>query len=225
MKKLKLLDLFSGAGGAAMGYYRAGFTDILGIDCKPQPRYPFDFVQGDVFTLFGGRAGWGPPSPPPDSEPMKLSDFDLVHASPPCQRFSCARTIHPTIEHPDLVTPCREMLHAAKVPFVIENVVGAPIRCSIMLCGTMFGLRLLRHRHFEIYPEFLILTPPCKHEGSVKSGDYFCVVGGGGGNDEVPYARKTDCVVAMGIDWMTRKEMTQAVPPAYTEFIGREILK
>ena len=113
----------------------------------------------------------------------------------------------------------------SSVPFVIENVPGAPLRCSVMLCGTMFGIKTLRHRIFELPPEILILTPPCKHGGTVKNGDYFCVVGGSSTQmSEAPYANKAQCSMAMGIDWMTRKEMTQAVPPAYTEFIGRHLI-
>lgn len=205
----RLLDLFCGAGGAAMGYYQAGFDEIVGIDIKPQLRYPFDFIQGDALN-----------------PPVDFNDFDLIHASPPCQKFSSARTINLDIEYPDLLTPCSEMLRAAQRPFVIENVMRAPIRCSVMLCGTMFGLKLLRHRKFEISPNILILTPLCKHEGTVTNGDYACVVsGGGGGMLAFTYSRKEQCAKAMGIDWMSRKEMTQAIPPVYTEFIGKEILR
>ena len=211
---MKLLDLFSGAGGAAMGYHRAGFTDILGIDIVPQPRYPFRFVQADALH-----------------PPVNLGDFDVIHASPPCQRFMRARSFNKLRhnidwrDYPDLLTPCREMLSEAGIPYVIENVVGAPMRVDVMLCGTMFGLRVLRHRWFEISPRHLILTPPCNHNGTVKDGDYVCVINNGGlGITTTPYAKKADCVSAMGIDWMTRKEMTQAIPPAYTEFLGKAII-
>lgn len=215
MKKLKLLDLFSGAGGGAVGYHRSGFTEIVGIDINPQPHYPFDFIQGDALN-----------------PPVDLEAFDLIHASPPCQRFSQARSFNKNRhginwrDYPDLLTPCREMLSLLNVPFVIENVPGAPMRVDVMLCGTMFGLRIFRHRWFEISPLFLILTPLCKHEGTVKDGDYMCVVNNGGlGMTSTPYARKAECAEAMGIDWMTRKEMTQAIPPLYTKFIGEEIIK
>ncbi len=216
---MRLLDLFSGAGGAAMGYYRAGFTEIVGIDIKKQKRYPFDFIQADALN-----------------PPVRLEDFDLIHASPPCQRFTKARSFNKFRhnidwrDYPDLLTPCREMLDG--YPSVIENVPGAPMRIDVMLCGTMFGLRVFRHRWFEISNRNLILTPLCDHKGTdtnkgtVKNGDYFCVVNNGGmGMTDTPYAKKADCAKAMGIDWMTRKEMTQAVPPAYTEFLGRKLIE
>ena len=212
---MRLLDLFCGAGGAAVGYYRAGFTEIVGIDIAKQPRYPFTFIRADALN-----------------PPVNLSDFDLIHASPPCQRFSKARSFN-KIRHnvdwrdfPDLLTPCREMLNRVDVPFVIENVPGAPMRIDIMLCGTMFGLRVFRHRLFEINPFAFFLTPPCQHEGTVKDGDYYCIVNNGGlGLTTTPYASKAICQKAMGIDWMTRKEITQAIPPMYTEFLGKELIK
>lgn len=233
----KLLDLFSGAGGAAMGYYRAGFKEIVGVDIEPQPRYPFDFIQADALN-----------------PPVNLNDFDLIHASPPCQRFSTSRSFNKNRygidwwDYPDLLTPCREILKGHK--YIIENVPGAPLRIDVMLCGTMFGLGVFRHRWFELsirgatrkvslaasddtaaseadatpFAPILILTQPCNHNGTVKDRDYFCVVNNGGlGMTSTPYARKAECATAMGIDWMTRKEMTQAIPPKYTEFIGKAI--
>jgi DNA (cytosine-5)-methyltransferase 1 len=207
---MTLLDLFCGAGGGAMGYYRAGFTEIVGVDNRPQPRYPFDFVQADALK-----------------PPFALDYFDLIHASPPCQRFSSAMTIggkDKRTKCPDLLTPCRELLMG--YPYVLENVPGAPMRIDLVLCGTMFGLKLIRHRWFEISFPVLFLTTPCQHKGTVANGDYACVVsGGGGGLSSTTYSRKDKCAEAMGIDWMTRQEMTQAIPPAYTEHIGNEILK
>ena len=213
-RRPRLLDLFSGAGGASMGYYHAGFDEIVGIDIAPQPRYPFNFIQADALH-----------------PPVNLHDFDLIHASPPCQRFSRARSFN-TIRHhkdwrdyADLLTPCREMLIDAGVPYIMENVPGAPMRTDVMLCGTMFGLKVFRHRLFEISLNMLILTPPCKHDGTVANGDYLCVVDHGGlGMTTTPYARKKACAEAMGIDWMTRKELTQAVPPAYIEFLGKHLI-
>lgn len=214
---MRLLDLFSGAGGAAMGYYRAGFSEIVGIDIAPQPRYPFQFIQADALN-----------------PPVNLRDFDLIHASPPCQRFSRARSFNKMRhnidwrDYPDLLTPCREMLIDAGIPYIIENVPGAPMRIDVLLCGTMFGLRVFRHRWFEISSPLggkrtLILTPPCKHDGTVANGKYFCIVNNGGlGMTTTPYVSKAVCAKAMGIDWMTRQEMTQAIPPAYTEFIGSQ---
>ena len=198
-----------------MGYYRAGFDEIVGIDIEKQKNYPFDFFQGDALR-----------------PPVDFNDFDLIHASPPCQRFTQARSFNKFRhnrdwqDYPDLLTPCREMLANSGVPYIIENVPGAPMRIDVMLCGTMFGLRVIRHRWFEIFPLRLILTPPCQHEGTVANGDYYCVVGTGGlGMTSTPYAKKRECAEAMNITWMTRKEMTQAVPPAYTQFLGKEIIK
>lgn len=212
---MKLLDLFCGAGGAAVGYQRAGFTEIIGVDIEPQPRYPFEFIRADALN-----------------PPVDLSTFDLIHASPPCQRFTKARSFNPdkngidSHDYPDLLTPCRDMLQGADVPFVIENVVGAPMRVDVMLCGTMFGLRVFRHRWFELNPYVLFLTPQCQHNGTVKNGDYVCVINNGGlGMTTTPYARKAVCAEAMGINWMTRKEMTQAIPPAYTEYLGKELIR
>ena len=142
----KLLDLFCGAGGAAMGYYRAGF-DVVGVDIKSQLHYPFPFIQGDALN-----------------PPVDFSKFDAVHASPPCQAFTNARTFH-NRTHPDLLTPMRKLLKQLKIPWVIENVPNAPMRSDIILCGSVFGnSRLKRHRLFEfnsIPP--LKLIQPCNH--------------------------------------------------------------
>ena len=210
----RLLDLFCGAGGAAMGYFHSGFTDILGIDINPQRNYPFDFIQADALN-----------------PPVDFNDFDLIHASPPCQRYTTANSLSskPKTLYPDLLTPTREMLKQFSVPYVIENVPEAMMRVDIMLCGTMFGLRVFRHRWFEISPLILILTPPCNHNGTVKNGDYYCVINTGGQNLErgytTPKCTTEQMSYAMGIDWMTRYELTQAIPPMYTEFIGKEILQ
>lgn len=202
---MRLLDLFCGAGGAAVGYNRAGFTEIVGIDLKPQPRYPYDFIQADALA-----------------PPVKLELFDLIHASPPCQRWSVS-TAEPE-KHPDLITPLRPLLLQSRTPYVIENVPHAPIRCDLLLCGSMVGLKhIRRHRHFEIHPQRLILTPPHAHTHKVIS-----VVGHGspsgtheswGRNPTIDEKR-----AAMGIEWMNRDELSQAVPPAYTEFIGKALL-
>lgn len=130
----KLLDLCCKAGGAAVGYYRAGFDEIVGVDIEPQPRYPFEFVQDDAFGFLvkHGR------------------EFDVIHASPPCKAFSAARRRnHHASKHPDLLTPMLDLLHSVGRPYVVENVYGSPLpRPSIMLCGLMFGLKVLRHRFF-----------------------------------------------------------------------------
>lgn len=206
MSKPRLLDLFCGAGGAAMGYARAGF-EVVGVDINPQPHYPFEFHQGDAMTF-------------------PLDGFDAIHASPPCQRYSVATVFHPgrQAQHPDLVDPCRDRLQSAGVPWVIENVMGAPLRNPIMLCGTMFdGLRVYRHRNFEASPA--IYWPPQHYQHPERPAevgrrvpDHGWMTVAGHFSDVKAASR------AMGIDWMTRDELRQAIPPAYTEWIGKQLL-
>jgi DNA (cytosine-5)-methyltransferase 1 len=195
----RALDLFCGAGGASMGLYRAGF-DVTGVDIKPQPRYPFRFVQADALQ-----------------PPFRLSDFDFIWASPPCQAFTRAQRIHGRA-HPDLLTPTRRMLQVGGASWVIENVPGAPMRASYVLCGSQFGeRRLKRHRWFECsWPAFDLL-PSCNH----MDGNLVSVFGHGGHI----YHGIADWHRVMGIDWMTRDELAQAIPPAYAEFIGRAALQ
>jgi DNA (cytosine-5)-methyltransferase 1 len=209
----RLLDLFCGAGGCSVGYHRAGF-DVIGVDLKAQPNYPYEFIHDDALAVLdrlvhGGtiNKGW------------RLEDFDVIHASPPCQAFTSARVIHGN-EHPDLLTPCRSLLERSRAPWVIENVPGAPMRKDLVLCGSMFGLRskhgaLVRHRWFELGFPFYALVPPCHHDGPTIS------VFGHGGH---VYHGVEDWRVVMGIDWMTRDELAQAIPPAYTQYIGRALL-
>lgn len=218
MKRPLLLDLFCGAGGCAVGYHRAGF-DVVGVDSEPQPRYPFEFVQADAISYL---AEYG-------------SEFDAIHASPPCQRYSAAtRNIKSRERYADLVGPTRLLLCNFDVPWVIENVPGAPLGASIMLCGLMFGLRVFRHRFFE--SNRLLLSPSHRgHRGRlIGVGGMASVVGHGGGPNAVTRKRmqltgnrdtKADWESAMGIDWMIRDELSQAIPPAYTEFVGRQLLK
>lgn len=204
---MRLLDLFCGAGGAAMGYHRAGFTSIVGVDIKPQPNYPFDFIQADAMG-------------PWDTE--KLGLFDAIHASPPCQRYTKAKKLQGN-DHPDLVGPVRDLLDEIGLPYVIENVVGAPLRNPMLLCGTMFGLMTYRHRLFEAnWPlPFPLHHPHGKRQVKmgrpVEEGDYIQIVGHFSGAE---YARK-----AMETPWMTKDEMAEAIPPAYTEFIGKHLME
>ena len=207
MSKPRLLDLFCGGGGAGMGYHRAGF-DVVGVDINPQGNYPFEFIQADCLGL----------------EPAFLRSFDAIHASPPCQAYTrkaadWGRKRNHWIEHPDLVEPTRTMLGASGRPFVIENVPGAPIRPDIVLCGTMFGLRIIKHRCFELSFPTAFLLPPCDH-----SDVYNPWQGKGRSADKLR--------AAQGIDWLpisggaSRKngytgDLFNAIPPAYTEFIGQ----
>jgi DNA (cytosine-5)-methyltransferase 1 len=212
--KPRLLDLFCCAGGAGVGYARAGF-DVVGIDIDPQPHYPLPFIQTNAMKL----------------DPKFIALFDAVHASPPCQSYSdLAKRNRNADAWPRLIEPVREMLVKSGLPYVIENVDGAPLSNPIVLCGTMFqGLRVLRHRLFEA--NFALLAPPhgrhpkCHtmdkrkaHYGKTDDMRDFVQVTGGG-NCSVAAARD-----AMGIDWMTKDELNEAIPPAYTEFIGRQLL-
>ena len=209
-RPLRLLDLYCGAGGAAMGYHRAGFAAIVGVDIEPQPRYPFAFVQADALDYLREHG----------------HDFDLVHASPPCQRWSnITRTAGAQDSHPDLITPTRALLQELGLPYVIENVANAPLIDPVMLCGTAFGLLVIRHRFFETRPALTLEPAPCQHERqAVKCGrppdrqhQYHSVYGH---FSDVAFAHR-----AMGIDWrMTQGELAQAIPPAYTEWIGRQML-
>jgi DNA (cytosine-5)-methyltransferase 1 len=200
MSRPRLLDLFCCQGGAGHGYRRAGF-DVTGVDIAPQPRNPHRFIQADALDYleqFGDQ-------------------YHAIHASPPCQAFTKAQRLQAN-EHPDLIAPVRDLLRELGVPYVIENVEGAPLINPIMLCGTMFGLRLYRHRLFECsFP----VTPPLHGQHwlrQVKMGrkagpqDILQPVGNFTGVDE---ARE-----AMGMPWANRDGLREAVPPAYTEFIG-----
>jgi len=211
----RLLDLFCGAGGAAMGYHRAGF-DVVGVDIAPQPHYPFEFIQADVMDLLTY----------PYHYTRGLS-IAAVHASPPCQRYSVATVFHPgrQAEHPDLVGPVRDLLRQTHLPWVIENVMGAPLRNPVMLCGTMFdSLRVYRHRNFEASPP--IWFPPYHNWHPERPAEVGRVVPEhgwmtvAGHFSDVKAARR-----AMGIDWMNRDELRQAIPPAYTEWIGARLLE
>lgn len=197
--KPRLLDLFCGAGGAAMGYHRAGF-EIVGVDIEPQSDFPFEFHQADAMTF-------------------SLDGFDAIHASPPCQTFSEMQKIHKNqAEHPNLVAPTRERL--GQRLYVIENVVGAPLIDPILLCGTFFGLRIVRHRLFEANWPLSAPTIDCNH-----SNIYDPWHGGPGGRSANQFR------AAMGIDWMhdagggkRRGTLSQAIPPAYTEWTGAQFM-
>lgn len=228
MSRPRILDLFCGAGGAGMGYFQAGF-DVVGVDIKPQPRYPFPFIQMDCLAL----------------DQRFIRSFDAIHASPPCQAHTSMKTMHNAKDHLDLVPETRALLIASGLEYVIENVVGAPLLNPTTLCGTMFGLgvedaELRRHRLFE--SSFPMMAPQCQHGsrdtigvygGHIRNRRRARTIGvyGEGGRDS---PRKFDKGVpdfsveqgreAMGIDWMTVAELCQAIPPAFTHFIGSHLL-
>jgi DNA (cytosine-5)-methyltransferase 1 len=228
---MRLLDLFCKAGGAGMGYHRAGF-EVVGVDIESQPRYPFEFIQDDALEYVR----------------LHGHEFDAIHASPPCQRFTRMKAMWNAKQHKDWLTPTRDALQALDNPWVMENVEGAPMDNPIVLCGSMFGLftnagaELRRHRLFEI-SGFGMLVPPCNH---FYWSDSVIGIYGGHGRDR----RRTISVVghsgnkgsrsrdrdsrgfnvearreAMGIDWMTGEELSQAIPPAYTEYIGKQLIE
>lgn len=205
----RLLDLFCGAGGASMGYYQAGF-EVVGVDINPQPSYPFKFYQADALTF-------------------PLDGFDVIHASPPCQHFTMMLNhgLTDRDKHPDLVDPIRQRLQSTGKPYIIENVVGAPVQRSVVLCGSMFGLKVYRHRLFEsntllFQPEHLKHTAKAAKAGHIpKPGEIWSPVG--------KFGKQDDHQKAMGIDWMKTGvhdpyEIAQAIPPAYTKWIGEQLL-
>lgn len=214
---MRLLDLFCGAGGAAMGYSRAGFTEIVGVDNRPQKHYPFTFIQADALEYVAEHR----------------MEFDAIHASPPCQAYSVLRTF--AGKHPKLIGAVRDSLLSTGLPWVIENVPGSPVLKPITLCGTMFGeLGVKRHRLFEAsFPlethlkcDHSVIRNPLRFK-TLRHGKWymsrFCPVYGGGGGKGA--AGVKDWGPAMGIDWMAnRAELSQAIPPAYTEFVGKQLL-
>lgn len=211
-RRPKVLDLFCCAGGAGMGYHRAGF-DVVGVDITPRPRYPFRFILGDAL----------------DAMREMCQDFDLVHASPPCQAHTAlTKGTNAGRQYVDLIPQMRELCEWFGVPWVIENVPGADIRRDLTLCGEMFGLGVIRHRHFEInwwggepeQPEHRKHRGPVRgwRHGVWRDGPYIAAYGRGGGKGTVP-----EMQTAMDIHWTdVREELTEAIPPAYTEYIGRQ---
>jgi DNA (cytosine-5)-methyltransferase 1 len=222
-----MLDLFCGAGGAAVGYHRAGF-EVVGVDIEPQPHYPFWYAQDDALEylhwLIAGSGG-----------PYWIEDIDAIHASPPCQLFSAYQRANKRQgAHLNLIPETRRLLRETGLPYVIENVVGAPLEDPVTICGTTLGLNVKRHRLFE--SSFPLMVSPCSgHER-----DYVICFGGGvrgrahqlgrTPNNSGPILRRSTLPLevgqeAMGIDWMDRHELSQAIPPAYTELIGHQLLQ
>lgn len=185
-----------------MGYYRAGF-DVVGVDIKPQPHYPFEFYQADALEF-------------------PLEGFDVIHASPPCQAYTRARKLQGNT-HPELIEPIRFRLRATDLPYIVENVPGSPLLQPVMLCGTMFDRRIYRHRLFESNAPLVVPCHPTHTHKSVKMGrppkdnEFIQVVGHFSGAD---LAREV-----MDTPWMSKEDMREAIPPYYTEFIGKQIIE
>jgi len=210
---MRILDLFCGAGGAGMGYHMAGFT-VVGVDLVPQPDYPFEFHLGDAME-------W------------PLDGYDVIHASPPCQAYTrmggLLRSMGTAGDYPDLIAATRARLVAGGTPYVIENVEGSPLVRAVRLCGSMFGLQVQRHRLFE--SNVMLMAPCCNHgvwrkdkpgmhrHQSGRSRIVGCYGNSRGVGDNLDVRR-----AAMGIDWMGWRGLTQAIPPAYTEYIGRQLI-
>jgi DNA (cytosine-5)-methyltransferase 1 len=205
----RLLDLFSGAGGAAVGYHRAGF-DVVGVDCVPQPRYPFPFVQADALEYLA-RHG---------------REYDAIHASPPCQHYSaCARMPGRSLQdYPDLVGLTLAALERSGMPWVLENVPGAPCH-GIVLCGQMFGLAVYRHRKFD--SNVLLLQPThTQHRHRItkqRMGRWLTLEASRVITVAGHCYPLADGKRAMGIDWMQKDELSEAIPPAYTHYLGRQL--
>lgn len=204
MPRPLLLDLFCCAGGAGKGYYEAGF-DVIGVDIRLQPHYPFAFHQADaldVLTMLIDGDEW---------EGLVLSDFAAIHASPPCQRRAAVTAWRGKREnHPDLLSPTLALLRQqTTVPWVVENVPGESFGQDIHLCGSQFGLPVRRHRWFVTNPPITHLLSPCHHRRTDLAFEH---------KNELAYAD------AMGCTWMTSVEGRQAIPPAMTEWIGRQLL-
>lgn len=230
MTNSRILDLFCGGGGSAKGYHDAGF-EVIGVDIEPQPHYPYRFHEIDALDLMmemlRDRAVCG----------FLLEDLDAIHASPPCQRWAQATLSQRQAgrEYPDLITPLRPLLEATGLPWVLENVPQAPIRGDVRLCGCMFGLeipegQLLRERWFETSWG----PPETGTAGSVTYHDHHAPSISIAGHGTPSWQRKLTGHVplakwrqVMGISWMNRAELTEAIPPAYTRFVGtllREVL-
>jgi DNA (cytosine-5)-methyltransferase 1 len=220
--KPRLLDLFCGAGGAAMGYHRAGF-EVVGVDINPQLNYPFEFVQADVLEFLHP---W-----------QSRLDFDAIHASPPCQHWTAyKRRPNHVGSSPDLIGVTRRLLRDSGLPYVIENVPGAPLENPLLICGTMFDppMEVQRHRLFEANVPLAPPVWPCRHKlngrdrypggrSKARTGSSRGLVRGTIeiGSWDIPLDVQRE---AMGVTWMTLEELSEAIPPAYTELVGHQLL-
>ncbi|RJU01994.1 DNA cytosine methyltransferase [Arthrobacter frigidicola] len=208
----KLLDLFCGAGGAGKGYMDAGF-EVTGVDINPQPDYPATFIQGDAISYLAAHG----------------HEYDAIHASPPCQASSAlTKGTNKGKEYLNLIPATRALLKLHDVPTIIENVQGSDLRRDLTLCGEMFGLGVLRHRYFELDGWGALPLAHKPHRGRVAGyrhgewfdGPYFAVYGEGGGKGSIAQWQE-----AMGMPWTNnRKSIAEAIPPAYTRFIGGQLM-
>ena len=208
---MKLLDLYCKAGGASKGYQLAGF-EVVGVDIKKQKRYPYEFIQADCLELM--------------KDMDFLRSFDVIAASPPCQTHSITQHLRnaqgKSTDKIDLIPQTRDALIASGKPYVIENVPGAPLIEPIQMCGSYFGLRVRRHRRFE--SNLPLIGSPCKHKEQGKPVGVY-----GSMKDEIPGGGHTAKTIeqareAMGIDWMIWGELVEAIPPIYTQEIGKQLL-
>jgi DNA (cytosine-5)-methyltransferase 1 len=209
---MKLLDLFCKAGGGSMGYYRAGF-EVVGVDIKKQKRYPFEFIQADALEILADKDF--------------LNQFDAIAASPPCQTHSITQHLRnaqgKSTDKVDLIPQTRQALQDLGKPYIIENVPGAPLINPVILCGSSFGLKVRRHRHFE--SNFNLVGSICDHKAQGRPVGVY-----GSMKDEIPKGGKTADTIeqareAMGIDWMLWGELVEAIPPIYTQFLGKQLLE
>lgn len=213
----RLLDLYCGAGGAARGYHDAGF-EVIGVDINFQPNYPYKFIKMDaleILEILGTSAyqHWS-----------EFNNIQVIHASPPCQRYSRMTQCHPGLSetYPDIVEDTRELLVQTGLPYVIENVETAPLKDPITLCAWAFGFRLYRHRLFESNmpisaPHHYPHTVPASPAGKWKEGTIMSVAG--------HIAPMSLARQIMAIDWMTRDELVEAIPPYYTLHVGEQIME
>jgi C-5 cytosine-specific DNA methylase len=219
--KPRLLDLFCGAGGAAMGYHRAGF-DVVGVDSAFQIRYPFEFHMGDALEILRCLADGGWPWPKLNPIP-----FDAIHASPPCQDHSPLRSLAGHHGTGWMLDATLERLAEQPAVWVVENVSAAHNRADILLCGEMFDLRTVRHRRFTIDPRFaaLLAVPPHpRHRRRTRTKNRISALAEGHNLSITGDVGVHAGPLCMGIDWMNGEELSQAIPPAYTEYIGRQLI-
>ena len=201
-----LLDAYCGGGGASAGYVAAGWR-VIGVDHTPQPRYPYEFVRGDAIEMIAAVG----------------SHVDAIHASPPCQRYSRITPVRHRETHADLIAATRQALAATGRPWVMENVpdARAHLHSPLMLCGSMFGLAVRRHRLFECSPPLALLLPTCDHSGVPV------LVTGTPRRRGCPRVDPSAATkrAALRTPWMRIVDMDQAIPPAYTECVGRALLR